>query len=1346
MALKWVPKIRKLEDDILQEEAKLEALRLRRLFRSKQVTPEPRPSEPTPLEQIKPPPVPEKQFIPPAPEEEMPAFPPTPELAPPPQQIEPAPRLTPPPFRWMPREPKTVPPSVIPTVARPTEKAEWYEQPKVWGEKAMEAVGRGISKVPILPPVLEKIAPAFEFIHEKLEKPFAAIITAPWSPSLPWRAGESWLEHQKREYETWAAPTYVKGAAEFAMPLWWMPWLGWAAKGAKALGVGNKMTRALATLPKAGKVRLPSNQVLDDTLFKQDFFRRIALWSENKPFLSGVVRAVGGAAAFVRGADMTPVGIVKRAIVKRAVIADMRHGVRGLLMPKLQKYRDPIKLLQISDEGLVGVVRPKVKGASRGLSAVFEHPENYRFMNKEAKAFVKDARSIINEIYELAAQEGVKVPKELMFHRIVRGKYTKEMVLERSEYGSLFEVARHHKTMEQGIKAGVVYGNNPLESIESTINHYIRKIAQKRFDDEVGKLGKTPLEKFATLFPDDAIKIAELSATASSADYALRAIASIFSRKGTSLPPATMRKIRSGLPEVAERLDALFAIAPPEVDSILAAMSKELWRALKINPKEFKILLAQFNKTPGRILLREIDDTIRSLNISNATAEKAIANIYKTAYRSRKQYIDDTLRAIQQDLKATLEATRAELAPLKQTRTQFLKRYREGKYILGEGEAKFTWHPAFRGKIFPKEVVELAEPALRDAGNKWLRGMEAASGTSRMLVAALDFSAPFIQGLAVLGRNPVAWAKAVAKQFEFFAKPENLYKYMDDPINMALRAERIAFGGSSRTWEYFEALAPLQRTIGKVPVAGKAGRRAIRETYGRAEAAFSGFGEVARNEMWKALRRPNMSEAQLRELARTIDRMTGVMSTEALAIGLTQRQLENAWVFFAPRYTRAGLAYVSDIFKGGIAGAEARKSLGALMASGFAMYYGTCAALGQTPNLDPRSARFLTIKVGEHHLGVGGILYALMRLASGVATTAAEEPLDLVRLNRFDNPFIRFMYSRTAPLTGLSVGLAIEHKNFFGEPFESPADYGKFLADKVIPIAFQDIMPWEKRKITAPVFASELMGGRTFPKSAWELREEARDRYAMQQYGHPYDALPELYKREIDKMPEIQMLQEESDRRTVYRGKALSVAFLNRQRERDDARFMYEQNLWQAQRAVDAGLISPYDFRELLQQAGYGLGMTYQHIDSRPEYKEVMQKLKEPKDVSKDYIGDIAYDELVEALYSGRFEDEYGLFNYEAYNKFRENLRRKYGDAVYEYILAREAQRRENLPPLAQLYYKAREVMKPYWDIAKRVERLMGKTFANSTKGQALISKLRRDMRVTSPEIQNFYELFYSKN
>jgi hypothetical protein len=1223
---------------------------------------------------------------------------------------------------------------------------ESWELPKQWTEEAMGTIAEGISKVPLLPDFLSWLEPAFEWVQEKIVEPaWAGIITAPWSPSLPWEAGEGWIEHQKREYNAWDAPTYVKGVVEFAMPLWWIPWLGWAGKGAKALGATNKMARALEQVGKtAGKVHLPTDEVLDNTLFKKDFFKTVALWSENKPILSTITRIVAGPSAFVKAPMVgeTALDITKRALIKKAVIADMRHGARGILTPRLQKLGDPLKVLDIASDGLVKGVKA-LDGSSTYLSDLIEgyvkNPSNYKFVTAKGEQFIKDTVGIIKEVRELAIKEGVKVPKDFTFHRMVKGIETEVGgEYELSQWGSKFDFARHRTTMMDGaIGAGgkrkVLYENNPLTVVNGTIDHYIRKVATKRFDDEVGKLGKTALEKYSALFPEEAQKIADMGVKLLSAKHAVSSVSSIITRAGSRLPPATLAKIRHGMPEIAEQLNQSLRFSTNQIDKVISAMGKELWREAKIEPKEFKIILAQFTKNKGKILMGELDDAIHSLNVQNKTSMSAIENAYKEVYKNMDELQKTSLKTVLKQAEDILKTTKTELSPLRKTRSEWIKSYGEG---FGLNEKIFKRHPAFRNKIFPTEVVELAEPALTSQGNKWLQTMSSVSGIGRTLVAAMDFSAPFIQGLAVLGRNPVAWAKGVIKQFEFFTKPENFYKYMSASETLALRAERIAFGGSSQTFEYMEAVPQIQKVLGK---------KITSQTYGRAEVAFTGFGEVARNEMWKALRNKAVKngvvdEGIARELARTIDRMTGVMSTEALGISAGQRSFENAFVFFAPRYTRASLAYVTDIFKGGISGAEARKSLAALMASGAAMYYGACRITGQQPNFDITSSQFMTLKVGDQHIGIGGSFYGIARMAANVVGKAIDEPLDLVRLSKDDNPFIKFMYQRTSPLVGTLTNI-VESENYFGEPFESPADWGRFVGEKVLPIAFQDIL---SGKAEIPSTVAQVFGGRTFPKSAWELQDEAKERISIAEYNKPYETLPDLYKREINKRPEVSMFQEEIDKRTEQTGDTLSVGFLNRSREIDDARFMYIEQLNQLQKAYDDEFIDGNDFREYLKLAKHGYGMTIEHINSNPEYKDVLEKLNEPQDISKDYVGDIAYQEYISAMYSGQFENIYGLFDYDAYNNFIEGIKKKYGNSIWDYIEERKSLSDQDLPPLAREYEMAKDVLKPYWEVTDQVSKLG--IDPDSKKGKELVARVRRNLRLSNPEIAKYYELFYSSD
>ncbi len=1137
-----------------------------------------------------------------------------------------------------------------PPVRKQTGEVPLWQRPKEWWQKTEETIGEKISSVPILPEILKPVGQAFSWIHENLEKPFASIISAPFSPDIQWKKGESWVDHQKREYDSWDAPTYVKGLAEFSMPLWWVPWFGWAMKGAKSLGVGSKAAAQIAKSGKSLRVSdrnfIPTSQLLDKTIFKSGLTDRFTRWTEKIPGLNRVVKMIGGEKAFAHPTATDPLNVTRRALVKMGFVDNMKDGIRRLTVPKLQVIEHSNKglgrLLNMDSRGVVGNIVDK-SGKSQYLYDVLEgaikNKGDYRFLTKQSELYVDTLKEVIEDIFKMAKQEGVRVPRGLFLHRVVKGKTSPTGEYVKSEFGSWFDTARTHKTMREGVEqvdrfgrpTPVDYGLDISESISSTVNHYVKAIARKRFNTEVKGLGKTA-------------------------------------------------KIMWAISPEGQRLAELRELGAEGV--------------LKF-AKEIEMLSGQ--------------------------------------------------------------------------RSQFLKHFK-GRQVMvdpvsGRELAKFRLEPAFGDRLFPKDVVKTAEKLLQDDGQRWLTNMARVSGTSRMLTAAMDLSSPFIQGLAVAGRNPVAWAGMFKRNLEFFIKPENFYKYLTDPKTMATAAERISHGGSSSTFEFFKALEPLQRQLGKIPIFGKGLKKGVGQTYGRAEVAFSGGGEAARNYMWQALKKPNMSPEQLMDLSRTIDRMTGVMSTEALAIGRTQQDFENAFVFFAPRYTRAGLAFTSDALRGGLAGAEARKSLAALAGGGMSMYYGAAKALGQEANLNPSSGRFMTLEIGGSHIGIGGIMIALMRLGYDVAVTAVEDPINLVKpisegsLNRWDNPFIRFLYSRTAPLTSTLYGGLVEQSNYFGEPFEDIGDWGKFLADKITPIAAQettdalyDRLRGEQTELPSPsAIAAEFGGLRVFPKSPWELLDEEKDSISMREFGNTYDNLDDLSQMRVDKFPTIRTLQKDVDAQAVTRGDKESIAWINWERERDAARMTYEGTLNDLQGAYDANAIDGVEFRKKMSDAGYGLGVTYNHISEQPEYKSVMETLREPRKLDDRSVQDIAYAEYTNRLFTkdeqGRseFEDQFGLFQYDKFNAFIAEFRVKWGDEIYKYVQDIKGERDANLPEMAKEYQKAKGVMKPYWEVESMFIGMYGKTAAETPRGKKVISDMRKSIRMRNPEIERYYQLFYSR-
>jgi hypothetical protein len=98
--------------------------------------------------------------------------------------------------------------------------------------------------------------------------------------------------------------------------------------------------------------------------------------------------------------------------------------------------------------------------------------------------------------------------------------------------------------------------------------------------------------------------------------------------------------------------------------------------------------------------------------------------------------------------------------------------------------------------------------------------------------------------------------------------------------------------------------------------------------------------------------------------------------------------------------------------RGGLRGNLARDALTSMIMGTFFWYYGVSKALGQEPNLDPTSGKFLTIQIGEDHIGLGSMQVAMLRLFGNTYKTLTENPMGMVKLDSRDNPLLRFYRGR----------------------------------------------------------------------------------------------------------------------------------------------------------------------------------------------------------------------------------------------------------------------------------------------------------------------------------------------
>jgi len=308
-------------------------------------------------------------------------------------------------------------------------------------------------------------------------------------------------------------------------------------------------------------------------------------------------------------------------------------------------------------------------------------------------------------------------------------------------------------------------------------------------------------------------------------------------------------------------------------------------------------------------------------------------------------------------------------------------------------------------------------------------------------------------------------------------------------------------------FEYAAGVGALQKGLSKVPVVGKK----LAAPLSRFDRFFGFSGDMARIELGMAMESMFVKEGMVGQLGTFVNRMTGVMNSEALGISANQRAIERL-LLFAPQYTRACLAYIGYVGQNNIMGREAIKSMARLYVSGTAMYVASCLALGQEPSLDPTKPTFYTVKVGNRRVGIGGFQYSFLRFMAdslqSITSAKGAEPLDFTKMtDRKNNPILKWLYSRSSPMVGITTE-GFTQVNYMGEPLDSLEAWMNWLVvEKMLPISLQEQIPGpyqESPTNRGAIMAAEWFGLRTYED---ELFYELADEYADAAYGKEWSDL-----------------------------------------------------------------------------------------------------------------------------------------------------------------------------------------------------------------------------------------------
>jgi hypothetical protein len=512
-------------------------------------------------------------------------------------------------------------------------------------------------------------------------------------------------------------------------------------------------------------------------------------------------------------------------------------------------------------------------------------------------------------------------------------------------------------------------------------------------------------------------------------------------------------------------------------------------------------------------LLTNFYDRTSTFNIRYAKASQKALGIIKRSsesdYRAVLKTIKEQTLERKKALKGLEDVVAGERARIGAAQETAQKQFKMVAQAAKEQNQLYHLNVSIKeleNRLFTKADAAYIERQYRSQTgqvNSWLQVAGKLSGFTRMAMAALDFSAPMTYGLPLMVTNPAGWGRAVAESFQTLWKPEVHMKYLaqhQDEVQEFVSKYGGYIGGS----EFYEISGQFERAFKGSTFQGPVGvvETLVRTPYWHAEKAFGAFGDVARLELWGALRPMARTQAELYEVAQMVNKMVGVQDTRALGISASQRAAESAVFFFAPRYRRASWALMSDFFRGGISGTIARKAMIRMVAGGLALYVGLSAILKQEPQLNPLQANFMCLRIGDKYYGLSSAIISNVKFLTDLMVTSATKPSELFKWNRRTNPTLKYLYKGSAPMMGTVVEM-ITHKGFLGNPIETADEYAKYIVTKFTPFAFQELFtgggdPFAAGKLMGTISGSAvgLMGMRAFEAPIWTKVRDMRNTLA----------------------------------------------------------------------------------------------------------------------------------------------------------------------------------------------------------------------------------------------------------
>ncbi len=664
------------------------------------------------------------------------------------------------------------------------------------------------------------------------------------------------------------------------------------------------------------------------------------------------------------------------------------------------------------------------------------------------------------------------------------------------------------------------------------------------------------------------------------------------------------------------------------------------------------------------------------------------------------------------------------------------------------------------GKVFGEGMVSsLLQKQQESLFNKTLDILNA----SRSVLASGDISFPLRQGAILMARHPLkapgvftrvlktVYSDKNAETLDTVIRSRKWTSIADDLVGeKGVRLELTELPSRySKTSVSMREESYASRWINNVPIVGSMIKGSNRAFVSAANDIRSLAWEDTVNVWQKLSSKITVTENDYSQLARLINVASGRGDLPRMLRGSSN--LLNA-TLFSPRLLFSRIQWPTMLFSSSpLVRKEAARQMVSFMGAGSSIL-GLCALTGAKIETDPRSADFGKLRIGNTRLDIwtGYTQWArfITQLTSAQRKTVGG---NITELNRAE-VVQRFAQSKASPLTSLIYDI-LRGESYTGEEVNlDTQNLQRQAYDRIAPLFVQDLLDAIEQEgmlgglVALPGVVG--VGVVTYLSPADKLRNQlAQDKYGMswEDVGKKLGRATQMDLERSDSKLLAEITKEQETYNKTITGKS-DVNNIYRNETQTIENYYKLQIDRATQEYRDTG--DGYTFREKILEAASNRRSQYEILNKTPQFADIVARydqLPSASDLQKMSPQDLARREYMRLMYSPDMYDQYGNYRFDMVDDIKQLFIDTFGQSMLDYIETYQGIKEEDLPAEYKMFREAQNVLRPYWQIQDSVIKTFGQTFTDSKRGQALIGKLRKQMRMANPEVNRYIALFYTQ-